>query len=90
MKKEDPVHLSKENVQRNYDRPRSGRLFVVGIGLIGWGPRVLGAAHAFPGFVLPIVQADMRIWRYREAEFWIRSGASALKFTIKKSPHASG
>jgi precorrin-3B C17-methyltransferase len=32
MKKEDPVHLSKENDQRNHDRPRPGRLFVVGIG----------------------------------------------------------
>ena len=32
MKKEDPIHLSKENVQRNHDRPRPGRLFVVGIG----------------------------------------------------------
>ena len=32
MKKETPVHLSKENVQRNHDRPRPGRLFVVGSG----------------------------------------------------------
>jgi precorrin-3B C17-methyltransferase len=32
MKKEAPIHLSKENVQRNYDRPRPGRLSVVGIG----------------------------------------------------------
>ena len=32
MKKEDPIHLSKENKQRNHDRPRPGRLFVVGIG----------------------------------------------------------
>jgi len=32
MKKKDPIHLSKENVQRNYDCPRPGRLFVVGIG----------------------------------------------------------
>jgi precorrin-3B C17-methyltransferase len=32
MKKENPVHSSKENVHRNYDSPRPGRLFVVGIG----------------------------------------------------------
>jgi len=32
MKKEDPIHLSKENDQRDHDRPRPGRLFVVGIG----------------------------------------------------------
>ena len=30
--KEDPVHLSEENIQRDHDRPRPGRLFVVGIG----------------------------------------------------------
>lgn len=28
MKKEDPIHLSKENIQRDHDRPRPGRLFV--------------------------------------------------------------
>jgi len=32
MNKKAPVYLSKENVQRNHDRPRPGRLFVVGIG----------------------------------------------------------
>ena len=32
MKKEAPVHLSKENMQQNHDRPRPGRFFVVGIG----------------------------------------------------------
>ncbi|MBU2055289.1 MAG: precorrin-3B C(17)-methyltransferase [Proteobacteria bacterium] len=30
--KEDPIHLSKENVQRDHDRAGPGRLFVVGIG----------------------------------------------------------
>ena len=30
--KKNPVHLQKENVQRDHDRPRTGRLFVVGIG----------------------------------------------------------
>ncbi|MCX5838866.1 MAG: precorrin-6A/cobalt-precorrin-6A reductase [Deltaproteobacteria bacterium] len=34
MKKGNPVHLSKENIQRNHDRPHPGRLFVVGIGAI--------------------------------------------------------
>lgn len=32
MKKEDPIHLSKENIRRDHDRPRPGRLLVVGIG----------------------------------------------------------
>ena len=32
MKKEAPVHLSKENMQRNHDRPRAERISVVGIG----------------------------------------------------------
>ena len=35
MKNENPVHFSKENYQRNHDRPRPGRLFVVGIGPCG-------------------------------------------------------
>ena len=32
MKKENPVHLPKEKIQRDHDHPRPGRLFVVGIG----------------------------------------------------------
>jgi len=31
MKKENPIHMSKENIQQNHDRPRVGRFFVVGI-----------------------------------------------------------
>jgi precorrin-6x reductase len=34
MKMESPVHLLKENIQRDHDRLRPGRLFVVGIGAI--------------------------------------------------------
>ncbi len=32
MKEENPIHLSKKNDHWNHDRPRPGRLFVVGIG----------------------------------------------------------
>lgn len=58
------------------------------VGLIGWGPEVLRYANGFPDFVLPIVQADLRIWRAREAEFWMRSGAVGIKFTMPEAPYS--
>ena len=49
MKKKNPVHPSNEKIQQDQDRPRPGRLFVVGIGPGGPLDRTRRAEEAIAG-----------------------------------------